>query len=180
MDWMQPIREEMPVIQVAGRRPGLKSVLMVVAILVAEAAAIVGAFRFFGFRPQPASALDLPPALRDSNDGVIVELPVLEARLTNSRTGATYIYECEMYVQVKKRLAPHVESVLDQFRHEIQAEISAIWRTAEPRHFDEPKLHTLTRKVYALLDERLGRDEARNEPVILQVVIVMGAGFRID
>ena len=68
----------------------------------------------------------------------------------------------------------------EQFRNEIKSEINAVWRTADPRDFQESKLQTLTRKVRAMLDERFGVDPRRGEPIITKCVIVMGTGFRVD
>jgi len=81
---------------------------------------------------------------------------------------------------VKSGHVEAVEAELEQFGNEIKAELSAIWRTSEPHHFQEPKLETLNRKVEAMLAERFGTDAETAEPVIAKCVIVMSTGFRID
>ncbi len=110
----------------------------------------------------------------------IMEILVLDARLPNNRSGITQIFDTEIYVQVKRKFHTRVAGELEQFRNEIRAEITAIWRTSDPQHFQEPKLENLTRKVYALLNGRFGRDPVSGEPIISKSVIVMGTGLRID
>ena len=44
----------------------------------------------------------------------------------------------------------------------------------------EVGLESLTRKTYALMDERFGLDQPTGEPIVHKVVIVMGTGLRIE
>lgn len=157
-----------------------KTVLMLASLLLLEAAAIVGAMMLVGGDPSGASAdaMSLDPEAAALEK--IVEALVLEDRLPNARTGVTFLYDTEIYVQVKQKHEPRVQEELEQFYNEIRAEISAIWRTSDPQHFQEPKLETLTRKVTALLQNRFGVDEETGEPILSKCVIVMGTGFRVD
>lgn len=158
-----------------------KTALMIAGLLVVEAVVIAGAMWKFmgGGEPHEASAAALQPqAVPD--DEQIVETLVLDAKMPNNKSGVTYVYATEAYVQVKKRYVEKVQAEIAQFQNEIKADITAIWRTAEPQHFQEPKLESLTRKVYALLHERFGNDKQHNEPIISKVVIVMSTGFRVD
>ncbi|NNM24473.1 MAG: hypothetical protein HKO59_00565, partial [Phycisphaerales bacterium] len=92
----------------------------------------------------------------------------------------SYLYSTEIYAQVKNKHSDVINEKVQQFYNEIKAEISAIWRTSEPHHFQEPKLENLTRKVHALLNERFGIDDDDGEPILTKCVIVMGTGFRVD
>jgi flagellar basal body-associated protein FliL len=159
-----------------------KTVIVIASILLVEAVVIVGAMKFFlkGHATE-ASAVELPHGGEaSSDDEKIVETLVLNAKLPNNKSGVTYIYATEIYVQVKKRYLERVKSEIEQFQNEIKADITAIWRTAEPQNFQEPKLENLTRKVYALLNERFGMNKEHNEAIVSKVVIVMSTGFRID
>ena len=164
----------------AGKKGGFKTVLVVTVILIVEAVGIVGAMMFLGGEPGQVSAMDIEHAEHDTEGEKIIELPVLEANMPNNKSGVTYLYATEVYVQVKQRYAERVKAEIEQFKAEIKADINAIWRTGEPQHFQEPKLETLTRKVYALLDDRFGDDKAHDEAVVLKVVVVMSTGFRMD
>jgi hypothetical protein len=159
----------------------LKTALMVVLLLAIEAGAIVGTMFFLGTdnRVATTEGADLPDLEPEAGQR-IVEILVLDEKLANAKTGVTYLYDTEIYVQVRQLHADIVTSELAQFTNEIKADIGAIWRTSEPQHFQEPKLENLTRKVYALLYERFGNDPDTGEPILVKCVIVMGTGFRVD
>ncbi len=157
----------------------LRLIMLIGGILVAEAAVIIGAMTLFG-GPAEVEATQIAVTLDTPEDEKIVEVLVLNGKLPNNKSGITYIYGTEIYVQVKKRYAERVTEELEQFRNEIKADITAIWRTSDPQHFQEPKLESLTRKVQALLADRFGVDQQSSEPIISKCVIVMGTGFRID
>ncbi len=150
------------------------------AVLLLEAVVIVGAMMWFlgpsDVQADPEQVGHAPAAEEDR----VREIQVLDRRLPNNKTGVTYLYDTEIYVQVRQRHAERVERELEQFRNEITAEINAIWRTSQPSHFREPNHENLNRKVDALLQERFGNDARTGDPIILRSIIVMGTGFRID
>jgi flagellar basal body-associated protein FliL len=156
-----------------------KTMIMLGVVVVVEAVVIIGAMMFIG-KPATVKAEDQMPHVELSEEDRIVETQVLEGRLANSKSGTTYLYQVEVYVQSRKKFEERVKAELEQFKNEVKADISAIWRTAEPHCFQEPKLETLTRKVYALLNDRIGSDDETGEPVVSKCVIVMGTGFRVD
>lgn len=160
------------------RKNRLLTISVVSAILLVEAAVIFGITMMIG-EPAEVNATD-PIMMFDAPQEKIVELLVIDARLPNSRSGITYLYDTEIYVQVKHKFEDRVTAEFKQFRNEIRAEITAIWRTSDPRVFEEPMLETLTRKVYALLNNRFGIDLHEGEPVMSKCVIVMGTGIRIE
>ena len=157
----------------------LVKILVVGGILVVEAAVIIGAMVLLSGPPE-VEASNVKAALHVAEDDKIVEILVLDAKLPNNKTGITYLYDAEIYVQVKKRYEVRVREELSQFRNEIKSQITAIWRTCDPRDFQEPKLQSLTRKVGALLTDRFGVDQQLSEPIMSKCVIVMGTGFRVD
>ena len=161
------------------RRSPARLIIIVGGILIIEAVAIIGAMLLLGSPPK-VEAADVAAALDMPEDEKIVEILVLDAKLPNNKAGVNYLYDTEIYVQVKKRYADKVAEELSQFRNEIKSEITAIWRTAQPRHFQEPRLESLTRRIQALLSDRFGVDRQRDEPIIFKCVIVIGMGFRID
>ncbi len=153
--------------------------LVVGGILVIEAVVIIGAMTLLS-GPAQVEAARVPAALEAPEEEQITEILVLDAKLPNNRTGVSYLYDTEIYAQVKKRYAERVTAELEQFRNESRAEITAIGRTAEPGNFQEPKLETLTRRVQTLLADRFGVDRAHDEPIISKCVIVMGMGLRVN
>ena len=130
--------------------------------------------------PADVEAAEVPAVMTAPEEERIVEILVIDAKLPNNKSGMTYLYDTEIYVQVKKRYSDQVAEELQQFRNEIKSEITAIWRTSEARHFQEPRLGSLTRRIQTMLSDRFGVDRQRDEPIISKCVIVMGMGFRID
>ncbi|MHC4082900.1 MAG: hypothetical protein ACYS15_20190 [Planctomycetota bacterium] len=161
------------------RRSPARLIIIVGSILALEAVVIIGAMTLLGGPPE-VEAAEVPAVLEAPEEERIVEILVLDAKLPNNKSGMTYLYDTEIYVQVKKRYADKVAEEFAQFRNEIKSEITAVWRTAEPRHFQEPRLQSLTRKVQTMLSDRFGVDRQHDEPIISKCVIVMGMGFRID
>jgi hypothetical protein len=147
-------------------------------ILVAEAAVIVGGMKFLA-GPSEVQAGAMPD-IEMTQDEKIVETLVLSGKMPNSRTGVTYLYDTEIFLQAKNKYTDQVNMELEQFQNEMKADITAIWRTSDPHHFEEPRLETLTRKIYALLSDRFGLDPVTSEPIVQKIVIVMQTGFRID
>ncbi len=152
---------------------------MLAGLVVGEALLVFGAMKMLS-PPAEVQAGSPLESVEIPEEEKIVELLVVEGRFPNSKRGVTYLYDTEVYVQVKRRHQERVATELEQFRNEIKSELTAIWRTSEPHHFDEPRLENLTRKVYALLNDRFGADQVSGEPIIDKVVIVMGTGLRVD
>jgi ABC-type glycerol-3-phosphate transport system substrate-binding protein len=161
------------------RRSPARLMIIVGSILAVEAVVIIGAMMLLGGPPK-VEAAEVAAVLEAPEEERIVEILVLDGKLPNNKSGATYLYDTEIYVQVKKRYADEVAEELSQFRNEIKSEITAVWRTAEARHFQEPRLQSLTRRIQTMLSDRFGVDQQRDEPIISKCVIVMGMGFRID
>ncbi len=156
----------------------LLTISVVTVIMLVESVVILGITMMIS-EPAKVNATD-PVTVFDAPEEEIVEILVLDAKLPNNRSGITFLYDTEVYVQVKRKFEDRVTGEFKQFRNEIRAEITAIWRTSDPRVFEEPMLQTLTRKVYALLNNRFGIDPQEGEPVMSKCVIVMGTGIRIE
>ena len=170
--------EETPALETTKKKSPIKTLILVFAIVVIEAVAIIGFFKMT--EPDLVQAQDNSPTLIVDELDKIVELRVIDARLPNNKAGITYLYDTQVWLQCKQRYADQVNDVLDRHRNEITAEITAIWRTSDPRHFKEPKLENLTRKVSALIDARFGIDPDLGQPIITKSLIVMQPGFRVD
>lgn len=156
-----------------------KTIVILVAMLAIEAAVIVGAFLLIG-APAEVSAMGSVADVEGAEDEKLVEILVLDDRLPNALSGVTYIYDTEIYIQAKRKYEARIDEELDQFENEIRAEINAIWKTSDPRDFQEPMLETLTRKIDAMFNERFGNDQESGDRVVAKTVIVMGTGMRID
>lgn len=163
-----------------GKKLNLKMLLLVGGLLLGEAALIIGAMMLLGRDPDVAMAdgVEMDPLRAEQEK--LVEVLVLDGKLPNAKSGVSYLYSTEVYVQVKKKHEQMVSDKVQQFYNEIKADVTAVWRTSDPRHFQEPRLETLTRKLNAMMQQRFGVDEEDGEPVVQKCIIVMGTGFRVD
>lgn len=171
--------DEAPAANNEDRKSKLRMLIMVVLMLAAEAALIGGVFVLAG-RPAEVNATSSLDGLDTSEDEKVVELLVLDEKLFNNKAGAPYLYDTEIYIHVKRKFSERVTAELEQFQNEIKTEIAAIWKTSDPHQFQEPKNESLTRKVYALLDERFGTDQESGEGIVEKCIVNMGVGLRVD
>ncbi|MDZ4829896.1 MAG: hypothetical protein SGJ09_06815 [Phycisphaerae bacterium] len=160
------------------KKKGSKVGLITVVLLVVEAAVFGAAFMVLG-KPKSVEAT-APVVVKDPEEEKLVEVLVINDKLANDRSGLTFVYPTEIYVQVKKKEETWVGEEIERFRNEIRADVTAVWRTAEPHHFQEPKLESLTRRVEALLRERFDKHNPDGEAVVAKCVIVSGTGIRMN
>jgi hypothetical protein len=161
------------------KKSRLRTLLPFGIVVVGEAALIIGALMLFSGPPEVKGSDSLDPVMVP-DDAKVVEQLVVDGRFANTKRGVTYIYQTEIYVQVKRRHQEQVAAELEQFRNEIKAQLNTVWRTSDPKHFDEPRLENLTRKVYALMSDRFGFDQESGDPIVTKVIIVMGTGMRVE
>ncbi len=156
----------------------LKTLLIIVAALLLEAGAIAGAFMLTG---GPAT-VNADPAAQDA--AAFAEQPVeelvVEDKFQNTRTGRTYLYDTQIYIVVKRKNQTQTKSLLKEKSAQISADITTIFRRAEPAHLLEPSLATLQRQIKAALDNRVGRDAETGESIIQEVLITKCTQFRAD
>lgn len=159
---------------------GAKFAIITVVLLVVEGAVLGGVFMMMN-KPKAAEATE-PTVHVDPEEEKLVEVLVLNERLANDRSGLTYVYPTEIYVQVKKKDEESVTEEIERFKNELRADIAALWRTSEPHHLQEPRMESMTRRVETLLRERFDKHggEGATEPVVQKCVIVSGTGIRVN
>ena len=80
-----------------------KTAIIVILLLLLEGGALVGAFMFLGGGPQEGDAapdLELPIT---SEEDRIVEIEVIDEKLSNNRGGMTFLYDCLLYTSPSPR-----------------------------------------------------------------------------
>jgi flagellar basal body-associated protein FliL len=157
---------------------GMKFAIVTVVLLVVEAAVLGGIFMMLN-KPKSAEA-EAPVVHIDPEEEKLVEVLVLNERLANDRSGLTFVYPTEIYVQVKKKHEAVVTEEIERLKNELRADIVALWRTAEPQHLQEPRMESMTRRVETLLRERFDKHGTEEEPVVQKCVIVSGTGIRMN
>lgn len=158
-------------------RLSLKVFMFVAMAMGLEAVVIIGAAIMTNTPEVQAGEFTADPAAQLDR---IVEIPVVAQRFPNSKQGVTYLYETEIAIQVKARHQEPVTRILEENEARITTLVGTLWRQAEPRHFDEPHLSTLTRQLEEGLGDILGEDPNTNEPRLQGVLIPVLTGFRVD
>lgn len=161
------------------KKKPLKLILAILLILGLEAGTIF-ATAIFTRKPEISRADGFKDDLAEAEER-LVEVSVLHERFPNRKSGVTMLYETTLAVQVKKKNSDKVTQIIEANAARIQMAIGMIWRNAEPRHFDEPYLDTLSRQAHEILvqiiDEGLPEgEESRIEGVLIPTL----TGWRSD
>lgn len=155
----------------------LKTILIVLGLLVAEAGVVVG-FLMFSGSPETVKGGELELTPIDELESVS-ELMIVRDKFPNHHTGRVWLWDIEVQVQVKQKHRERVEKVLQDRGAEIKTGISQIIRTAHQNHLQEPNLETLTRQLTQYLRDVFGAD-ADGEPRIQRVLLPNCVGFPAD
>ncbi|MBL1218255.1 MAG: hypothetical protein D8M59_12260 [Planctomycetes bacterium] len=152
---------------------GMKVIIIVAVAMLLEAGIIIGAAIITRTPEVQANYIEAS----EDNPDLIEEVQVLSARMSNNKQGVPYLYETEVYIQVKRRYKADVTSLLEQNTARIKTEISTLWRQAEPRFFEEPQLNTLSRQVETKLRDIIPDDPESGEPRFESVLIPVLRGL---
>lgn len=158
----------------------IKTMIMVLAMLVAEGGAIVLFMTMFG-KPSPvrAQVVELEEGAVAEGDQ-LDELPLLHDKMTNSASGRVFIYDAEILIVVKQKYREKVEQLMEQRMGAIRTGVSSIWAKAEHAYFSEPGRETLTRQTLDYLRSTFGKDasgDQRIENVLIPKCLGMPADF---
>lgn len=159
-----------------GKGP-FRTMSMAAVVLTLEAALIVGAFMFFAGPDEVAAEDELvaTPAVAER----IAEISLIDEQLTNDRLGSVYVYPVEIFVHVPEGDRAWFEDLVGQFHNEIRAEVTALWRSADPVALQDPRMDAVTNRVETLLRTRFEGEASPEHPRIRKAVIVCGTGFRV-
>lgn len=156
---------------------GLKTIVVILMMLVGEAAVIVGVIMFLG---KPSEVQGSGLVYDDSAEGEKpVEVPVLHEKFTNNSTGRIWVWDTEILVQVKAKHQLGVQTELESRLAEIRTGLSSIWAGAQHAYFNEPGRETLSRQATAYLRGIFGKDPT-GEDRIQAVLIPKSIGFPAD
>lgn len=159
------------------KRLPLKTLLVLAAVLLVEAAAISAAFLLHGGPSSvkgDATIEDLAAVLEQP-----VEELVVQDKFQNTKSGRTFLYDTEIYIVIRRKHQKEVQEQLKAMSAQITTDIAMIFRRADPAHLLEPTLATITRQINAALDERLGVDE-HGKSRVEQVLIRKCIQYRAD
>ena len=154
----------------------LKTAVIAALLLSAEAGLIAGGFMYLGGPSEVTAETALPLTYESAR---ITEIQLIDEKLTNDRLGSVYVYPVEVYVHVPEDQELWLTDLVKQYQHEIRAEMTALWRAADPTSLQDPHMDLMTQRIESLLRERFEGDPDPEFSRIAKVVIVSGTGFRI-
>ena len=155
--------------QSGGKKP-IKIILGVVIVLGLEIGTIF-ATAMLTNKPKVMAA---DPFKLDQSDESerIIEVPVIKGRFPNRKSGRSMLYQTEITVQVKKKNEDKVKQLIEENQARIKMSVGTIWRNAEPRHFNEPYLSTLTRQVRETLEKIIDANLPEGEDSRVEGVLI--------
>jgi flagellar basal body-associated protein FliL len=143
--------------------------VLIGGVMFIEAVVLFAGFKFLNSGPKNANAADLTtPEKKDAtgadasaspDDSPTVEMPLLESRFPNKRSGKSYLYDVKIVLSVKKEFADKVKAIIGEHDALIQDRVRTIIAESDPDKLgggSEPGLETLRRQVKYQLDEIVG------------------------
>lgn len=163
----------------AGAKPKPKSkfvpLLVIGTLMLGEGVGVYFLANFLS--PPPAGAMGAD----DGGEGVALsgegtaELDLVECRATNSISGRRMDIFIRVAVIVKEEDLGRATALRDSHKSRIEHSVNVTFRGADPKHFDEPELQTLRRRVKAELAE-IFDDEQLVKQVLIPNIMVQGGG----
>ncbi|MCE9591839.1 MAG: hypothetical protein K8S99_15095 [Planctomycetes bacterium] len=160
-----------------GKKLPMKAIMVLAVALIIEGVAISAAFMIAG---KPAAVHADPAAKSEADEAEKpTEMMVISDKFQNNRSGRSYIIDTEIYAVVRRKNQSQAEEDLKGKEAMVAADITMIFRKAEPNVLLEPSLSTLTRQIQSALEERLGTDSEK-KPIVEQVLIKKFTQIPID
>ena len=167
-----------------------KTPVILGAVMLIEAVVLFAGFKFLAGGPKPAAGAEL--ATSEKTDGgakgkdgektavdpkLLVELPVVDFRAPNKRSGRTFLYDVSIYVSTQEKFSDRVKERITACDALIKDRLRTIIAESDPDKLGggtEPGLETLRRQVKFQLDEIIGDD------LINEVLVPRCIPFRTD
>ncbi|MCW5775118.1 MAG: hypothetical protein KIS87_01555 [Phycisphaeraceae bacterium] len=160
------------------KKPPLKLILIVSAIMVVEAVAVFGFLAFTGSCTARSSAMELE-GLEEAGREAAVELLLIEEKFQNMSTNRVWVWDAAIYLKVREKNRPAVQKIMETRKAEIAAGVSLIFRKAQHNQLREPGQETLTRQLTAYVNEVFGTQQD-GTPRVERVLIPKCKGFPAD
>jgi flagellar basal body-associated protein FliL len=154
-----------------------KGIMLIAAIMVAEALAVYAFIGMSGGATKQAAAEIHGAELAELQQ--LVEIDLLDDKFQNMQTGRAWIWDTQFVLKVKRKNEAFVQGELDKRTAEIREGLAQIMRRAQHAHLREPELTTLNRQVTAYLDRALGPDPDGLSRID-RVLIPKCKGFQIE
>ncbi|MEM9166986.1 MAG: hypothetical protein AAGB48_08165 [Planctomycetota bacterium] len=159
----EPTTEQAPEQAPSGGMP--KKLVMIVAAVMALEVVAVGAFLVLsgGGTGEASAEIEYDP---EDDPDALVEVQLIADRFQNMHTGRVWQWECEVFVNVKRKNQEAVQKVLESRNAEILAGVGSIVRKATHSQLREPELQSLKRKLGAYFRDVFGADEDEEDRIV--------------
>lgn len=147
---------------------GIKTIGIIAAMMIAEGA---GVYFLVSMTSAPKTSSAAIAGEQDAEREKTQEILLVEDRFQNIDSGAVWLWDTSIYLQVRNKNVDRVQEVMKRREAEIKEGVSLIFRRAEHRHlYADPGLETVTRQLTAYLNEVFGTD--KDELPLIERVIV--------
>lgn len=165
-DKSAPMKKKLPI----------KTLIVILAVMVVEGAALVVVLGMLG--PKQSQAQIEPKHLEDDESEQTQEIELVSEKFQNLTTGRVWIWDVEIYVQVKNKNAEAVEQILTRRKAEINEQVNQVFSRAQHAQLKEPERQTILRQITALMEKIVpGQD---GKPLIERIIIPRCRGFPTD
>lgn len=156
----------------------IKTLLIVGGLMIAEAVAVFALVSFSGIGASGAEAKAME-GLEQNDREKLVEIELTDNKFPNNTTGQIWLWDTQVYLQVRTKNAETVEAELERRQAEITAGLRLIFSRIQDRHLKEPGSETITRQLTAYINDVFGQDPDGEERVE-RVLLTKLAGFPAD
>ena len=164
----------------AKKKPPIKMIGIMAGVMVLEAVAVYVAVGALGHKPETAEAKHIEGGHGDHASGEeLVELPLVDDKFQNLSSGTTWLWDCALVIQVKKKNEEYAKGRQKAHEAEIKEGISMIFRKATLNQLKEPGLETINRQVAAFIAMIIEPDKEKT-PRFERVLIPKARGFAMD
>jgi|GEM_PF-3890140 len=181
----------------------MKTAMMTMALLLAEAGLIGGGFMMFS-EPTRTEASEMSTAMEAASmEPELAEVLIFDDHLFNETSGIGFMYSTKVYLEVDHRDKSWLEIEAQGAPGKIEAALMSIWKSASRRDLDSDELGALEARVAralgnnSLFDRRPGSMaiSTKNQsfdgsasgiqampdgPIIHDVIVVMELGRRVN
>ncbi|MEM1329325.1 MAG: flagellar basal body-associated FliL family protein [Planctomycetota bacterium] len=160
------------------KKSPMMTMIIVGVVMVIEAVVVAGLVMFSGMGPSSASAKDIE-GIEQADREKMVEIKLVESKFPNNTRGTTWLWDTEVYLQVRQKNEERITGVLEDRKAEIHSGIRLIFSQIHDSQLQEPGSQTITRQLAAFVNEVFGED-ADGNPRIERVLLTKLAGFPAD
>ncbi|MEM9063918.1 MAG: hypothetical protein AAGB51_00345 [Planctomycetota bacterium] len=156
----------------------MKFVIITAVLMIVEAIAVFGLVTVMGSGPSGADAATLDGSEQDDRER-LVEIELIENKFPNNTTGRIWLWDTQIYLQVRVKNEEFVNGEIERRRAEITTGLRELFSRAQDRHLSEPGGETMTRQLTAFVNDVFG-DDPDGESRIERVLLTKLAGFPAD